>query len=174
MSPIHFPASAYGGPLSSTAEAEVMQFVGTSRHLSPTAHPTVGRAGNKRRRARAERYTEVHSFTRVARPHTSTGPNKRTHASPTRSAQEMIDDFGDEEIISYLLLLHPHTPSAWWTCPPRPSPDPDQGPIQACHWPASHVYHRMMDGVGGHDPHSPEFTHLISAADTSNRQRRTS
>lgn len=34
MSSIHFPTSAYGGPLSSATEAEVMQFVGMSCHFT--------------------------------------------------------------------------------------------------------------------------------------------
>lgn len=34
MRSIHFPASAYGGPLSSATEAEVMQFVGMPCHFT--------------------------------------------------------------------------------------------------------------------------------------------
>ena len=53
MSSIHFPTSAYGGPLSSATEAEVMQFVGMSRHFHKLPIPQRPRAPTKEDKARA-------------------------------------------------------------------------------------------------------------------------
>ena len=53
MSSIHFPASAYGGPLSSATEAGVMQFVGMSRHFHKLPIPQRPRAPTKEDKARA-------------------------------------------------------------------------------------------------------------------------
>ncbi|MEQ2239397.1 hypothetical protein ILYODFUR_004051 [Ilyodon furcidens] len=39
MSSIHFPTSAYGGPLSTATEAEMMQFVGMSCHFHKLSNP---------------------------------------------------------------------------------------------------------------------------------------
>lgn len=97
--------------------------------------------------------------------------------NPTRDAQEMIDDFNGEEVISFFVPPHggpvppvPLDPQTQIYPHTQPSHKP-QPPVHACHWPAPHVYHWMMDEVGGLDPNSPEFTDLISPADTSNRRK---